>query len=143
MLSNAESIAWWAGYVQAQSLMRSERVLIHCGAAPKDTAGMATRALAIVSERGLAPNIVAISPGLGSMVVSVHSDSLTPKSLAGLQGDLVGASAHVTILSAPPELKEGVDVWGRQPETLSVMQALKAEFDPNRIINPGRLVGRI
>lgn len=143
MLSNAESIAWWAGYVQAQSLMRSERVLIHCGAAPKDTAGMATRALAIVSERGLAPNIVAISPGLGSMVVSVHSDSLTAKSLAGLQSDLFGASAHVTILSAPTELKEGVDVWGRQPETLSVMQALKAEFDPNRIINPGRLVGRI
>jgi len=34
-------------------------------------------------------------------------------------------------------------VWGESPPAIAQMQALKARFDPNRTLNPGRFVGGI
>jgi glycolate oxidase FAD binding subunit len=34
-------------------------------------------------------------------------------------------------------------VWGEPPVSLAQMQALKARFDPNRTLNPGRFIGGI
>jgi glycolate oxidase FAD binding subunit len=142
-LANDSSAEWWRAYVEVQSLAQTNRVLIRCGSAPKESGRMVERVLTELKERALAADLFAISPGLGSIMIGLPAETLTAKSLAGLQSGLLNACAHVTILSAPADLKEGIDVWGRQPETLAVMRALKAEFDPNRIINPGRLVGRI
>lgn len=53
------------------------------------------------------------------------------------------SEGSLIILDAPPEVKRRIDVWGPVGEPLTLMQALKAEFDPQRILNPGRFVGRI
>jgi glycolate oxidase FAD binding subunit len=34
-------------------------------------------------------------------------------------------------------------VWGEPPPAIAQMQALKAQFDPNRTLNPGRFIGGI
>lgn len=34
----------------------------------------------------------------------------------------------------------GIDAWGTRPKTLDVMRRLKAAFDPDGILNPGRFV---
>ena len=34
----------------------------------------------------------------------------------------------------------GVDAWGARPPTLEVMRRIKAAFDPNAVLNPGRFV---
>jgi len=51
------------------------------------------------------------------------------------QGSLV-------VQEAPLELLRTLDVWGPVP-ALEVMRRLKAQFDPNAILNPGRFVGGI
>jgi glycolate oxidase FAD binding subunit len=51
------------------------------------------------------------------------------------------AEGNLVILEAPPEVKTRVDVWGLADETLLLMRRPKAEFDPQRILNPGRFVG--
>jgi glycolate oxidase FAD binding subunit len=56
---------------------------------------------------------------------------------------LEAVASSVAILDAPPTWKAGRDVWGTTPETLDLMQALKNEFDPQRVINPGRFAGSI
>ncbi|MDP9180338.1 MAG: FAD-binding oxidoreductase [Chloroflexota bacterium] len=43
----------------------------------------------------------------------------------------------------PPDLKRGIDVFGDAPPSLALMRAVKAEFDPNRVLSPGRFVGRL
>jgi glycolate oxidase FAD binding subunit len=43
----------------------------------------------------------------------------------------------------PPDLKRGIDVFGDAPPSLALIRAVKAEFDPNRVLSPGRFVGRI
>jgi glycolate oxidase FAD binding subunit len=58
------------------------------------------------------------------------------------------AFAHKTegslvLLSAPPDVKSEVDVWGPVGNTLPLMKGLKEQFDPGRVLNPGRFVGGI
>ena len=39
--------------------------------------------------------------------------------------------------------KRGIDVFGDVPPSVALMRAVKAEFDPNRVLSPGRFVGRL
>ncbi len=52
----------------------------------------------------------------------------------------VGGS--VVIARGSVELRRSVDPWGPvEPQALALMRALRDEFDPGRVLNPGRYVG--
>jgi glycolate dehydrogenase FAD-binding subunit len=54
-------------------------------------------------------------------------------------GELGGS---VVIAGGPIELRRWVDPWGPiEPRALGLMRALRDEFDPKRVLNPGRFVG--
>lgn len=53
----------------------------------------------------------------------------------------INLGGRVTIEWAPAALKRTVNVWGPTRDDLSLMQGLKREFDPDRVLNPGRFVG--
>ena len=43
---------------------------------------------------------------------------------------------------APLAVRRAVDPWGPvEPGPMAVMKALRDEFDPGRVLNPGRFVG--
>ena len=46
----------------------------------------------------------------------------------------------LTILNAPPEVKQQIDVWGYSGNGIKAMQALKNQFDPQNILNPQRFI---
>ena len=46
----------------------------------------------------------------------------------------------LTILDAPQAVKQKIDVWGYSGNALKTMQALKSQFDPQNILNPGRFI---
>lgn len=48
----------------------------------------------------------------------------------------------VVVVDAPAEVKRVVDVWGPVP-ALDLMRRVKAQFDPQRLLSPGRFVGGI
>jgi len=47
----------------------------------------------------------------------------------------------VSILQAPAELKQSIDVWGYTGNALQVMSDIKEKFDPHQLLSPGRFVG--
>ena len=51
------------------------------------------------------------------------------------------AKGSLVVLDAPPEVKAAVDVWGPAGKGFALMQGLKTEFDPDRILSLGRFVG--
>jgi glycolate oxidase FAD binding subunit len=54
--------------------------------------------------------------------------------------DEVGGS--VVVARGSVELRRAVDPWGPvEPQALALMRALRDEFDPGRVLNPGRYVG--
>jgi len=63
------------------------------------------------------------------------------RAVAGLRAALAAEGGYVVIEDAPDELRPGLDLWGAPPATLPLMRALKAQWDPRGILNPGRYVG--
>ncbi|HEY9737468.1 MAG TPA: FAD-binding oxidoreductase [Trichocoleus sp.] len=60
-----------------------------------------------------------------------------------LRSHCQSAGGYLTLLAAPSELKQAVEVWGYSGNALAVMRQLKAQFDPPRLLSPGRFVGGI
>lgn len=57
------------------------------------------------------------------------------------QGTSLGG--RVVIEWAPTTVKRRASVWGPVREDLTLMQGLKGAFDPDRVLSPGRFLGRI
>ena len=53
------------------------------------------------------------------------------------------AEGSLVVLEASHEVKSDVDVWGSVGKAFPLMKGLKEQFDPERILNPGRFVGGI
>ena len=112
--------------------------------------GARTRIAALPSR--LAPVCGALSdaglivyPALG-LVYAVWSGDTSPVSDADL--DRVAHAAReaegtVVCEELSPELKQKRDVFGDPGSSLSLMRALKTQFDPRGTLNPGRFQGRL
>ena len=50
---------------------------------------------------------------------------------------------HAIIFSAPSALKQGIEVWGESPPSISLMRDIKQRFDPKDLLNPGRFLAGI
>ncbi|MDQ6823404.1 MAG: FAD-binding oxidoreductase [Candidatus Eremiobacteraeota bacterium] len=53
------------------------------------------------------------------------------------------AEPGAIVIAGDSPMRGSLDVWGADPQALSYMRAMKARFDPNATLNPGRYVGRI
>ncbi|MGH7706606.1 MAG: FAD-binding oxidoreductase [Vulcanimicrobiaceae bacterium] len=70
---------------------------------------------------------------------------------AGRIADEVATTVHamrervgrIAGLAAAPTLARAFDAWGEPPVAIDKMRAIKARFDPNGILAPGRFVGGI
>ncbi len=61
--------------------------------------------------------------------------------VAPLRAFATEARGSLVVLQAPPQVKAAVDVWGSVGDGFPLMRGLKEQFDPDRILNPGRFVG--
>jgi glycolate oxidase FAD binding subunit len=141
-----ESAAWWQRYlaVQAPSVVGNE-VVVRCGVRPRSTGELVELLESLESDGVVVVDAIQASPGLGVVYLRLRPTvgGVDGSPLASIQAKLLDLADHATILAASPELKRGVDVWGRPPETLDLMRALKEQFDPARVLNPGRFAGFI
>ena len=69
--------------------------------------------------------------------------SVIAEGLARARRQLASLGGALVFEKAPREVVAGMDVWGEVGESLAVMRALKAQFDPRGTLNPGRFVGGI
>ena len=61
--------------------------------------------------------------------------------LIKLRGEMEEAKGSLMILKQPAG--EKLDCWGTPPDSLPLMREIKTRFDPQRILSPGRFLGRI
>jgi len=59
-----------------------------------------------------------------------------------LRADVGAWDGTVMVQASPRDVRAAVDPWGPVPEdALALMRSIKATFDPDRRLNPGRFVG--
>jgi glycolate oxidase FAD binding subunit len=86
----------------------------------------------------------AVACATGLMTVSMNPASEPVMTIiARLRARVGSAGGSVVALQVPDALRGRIDVWGPDPEALPLMREIKRQFDPGRILNPGRFVGSI
>ncbi len=81
--------------------------------------------------------LINISSGLGILRFEDQTKVLEMRNLCQQY------SGFLSILSAPIEVKQKLDVWGYSGNGLELMRAIKKQFDADNILSPGRFVGGI
>lgn len=77
-------------------------------------------------------------PATGVCRIEASIDALAAiRSLAAKHG------ATCVTERCPPDVKRDIDVFGGAPSSLELMRAIKKEFDPNGVLSPGRMLGKI
>ncbi len=85
----------------------------------------------------------------GSGVIYVYAQANEENAAAlttaitGLRDRAVRAGGSLVVERCPTEVKAPIDVWGDVGPAVRIMRTLKATFDPQGILNPGRFVGGI
>jgi len=141
-LDGEASARWWQEYVNQEpegDPSRGSAIRANCR--PRSVGTLATVALQSLGE--LDSSRMRISPGLGEVRLTVPDKMLTQESFVGVQNGLKGFAENISLVSNDHDLKQGIDVWGTPPETIDLMRALKEQFDPTHVLNPGRFAGFI
>lgn len=90
-------------------------------------------------QPALTAGVIHARSGLGMVQCPVMS----VESLAQLRDDCQTQGGFLTVLDAPPEIKQTFDLWGYPGRGLALMKQIKHQFDPQQRLNPGRFVGGI
>jgi glycolate oxidase FAD binding subunit len=83
----------------------------------------------------------------GSGVLRIQLGALDTETMVAAVEDVRGMAlacgGSAVVVQAPVEVKQEIDVWGPKPDAWPLMQRVKAEFDPENIMSPGRFIGRL
>jgi glycolate oxidase FAD binding subunit len=93
------------------------------------------------------PFRLAAHAGTGVLRVGTGWRDGDAERLAGFVGEarerLAAHGGSLVVAAAPPELKRAVDAWGPPGDAAGLMRRVKRQFDPDRLLAPGRFVGGI
>jgi len=89
-------------------------------------------------------NAICVADAVGIITVALATPPAQSATIIDdLRARLRGDGGMVVILRAGSNLPGDVDRWGGSPPAIEVMRAVKREFDPDRLLNPGKFVGGI
>lgn len=92
---------------------------------------------------GLAAMLVAQGTGLAEVRLDAASPRAYAEMVKALRGELDRLEGTLIVQRCPVSMKDELDLWGAGKDTLPLMCQIKEQFDPARILNPGRFVGGI
>ena len=133
---------FWSAY-GAMTLAAGRALTLHVVSVP-------SRLVATVRavEKALGPEPAALAgcAALGTLDVMLPAPP-TPEATRIVDRMRQGVAAlggHVIVRRAPVDVRRAIDPWGPvDPSVMTLMKGLRDEFDPRRVLNPGRFVGRL
>jgi len=90
--------------------------------------------LAQIGDRHILGRIHA-SSGLGRLQLHTNYELLEE-----MRSHCQQHQGFLSILDAPPTIKQQMDIWGYSGNALKTMKVIKNQFDPQNILNPGRFI---
>jgi len=82
-----------------------------------------------------------IHAGSGVGWLQLNPTTISPEILTKLRQQCQNHQGYLSLLAAPTDYKQQLDVWGYNGNALEIMQKLKQQFDPQAILSPQRFVG--
>jgi glycolate oxidase FAD binding subunit len=118
-------------------------VICKCSVLPAQIGSLCEAVFRQAELTGMAAMLVAQGTGLAE----VRLDETNPQSYTNivnaLRGELECLEGTLIVQRCPLSMKDELDLWGAGKDALPLMRRIKEQFDPARILNPGRFVGAI
>ena len=92
------------------------------------------------------PSEALADPGFGAVRLFFWGESDDAGVLETIAETRRAAARHggtAIVETCHPSIKAQLDVWGEEPPAMELMRRLKQQFDPQRLLNPGRFLGRL
>ena len=131
--TEAETQLWQKCAAKTAAIDSDTAVVCKIGIAPN--AAVNFLQLKQVIKRDVAVRVHA-SSGIGQLQIDSADNSIIELLRSHCQQNY----GFLTILDAPQALKQEINIWGYSGNALKTMQALKNQFDPQNILNPGRFL---
>ena len=92
------------------------------------------------------PGEALVDPGFGTVRVFFREESDDEGILEAVAETRKVAERHggtAAVEVCHPSVKAKMDVWGQEPGSMEIMRRIKEQFDPQRLLNRGRFLGRL
>ncbi|HEU5194659.1 MAG TPA: FAD-linked oxidase C-terminal domain-containing protein, partial [Methylomirabilota bacterium] len=137
--------AWTKLAAPARDAFGSPAAVMSLSVLPAAVSELMERGMDAARQRGLA-SAWAAHAGVGAV-----TGALTAEREASTVGAVLtewralarAAGGHATLVWAPLAVKSAVPVWEDAGPAGRIMQRIKAQLDPNNVLNPGRFVAGI
>jgi glycolate oxidase FAD binding subunit len=133
-------------WTDLRAIMHTEAadVLAHLVCTQSDLSTLIESAESAAVAAGI-PMSIRAHVGHGHALLRWHApDTSTAVRLAGaLRRGAEARGGNLVLWRTPMNVRAELDVWGDVGEGLPLMRRVKAQFDPNNVLNPGRFVGGI
>ena len=122
-------------------------LLFRLGCLPSRIQQLTTAVVDLTQQQGYEMSLV-VGPGRGALRCFLPGQAwldvaATRAMVDGLRGLAASVGGYAVVERCPAQTKAYLDVWGDPGGSLVIMRRLKAQMDPDRILNPGRFVGGI
>jgi glycolate oxidase FAD binding subunit len=122
-----------------------DEVVLRIATLASDLAGT-VRAVAAGAETLGSTGAMLVTGSAALGILRVLVTGATAEGVASLvervRGHVAAHDGSVVVQAGPRELRASLDPWGPvDPGAFALMKAIREEFDPRRVLNPGRFVG--
>lgn len=133
---------FWSRMSEATSSTSGSSIFVKASVLPTEVASFLAQLESVTQQLQLTTTW-RTHAGHGLLFAQLNGDAASlAKAVDELRQVAMTRRGSLVVLDAPPSLLPHLDVWG--PSSASeVMRRIKARFDPNGILNPGRFLGRI
>ena len=137
--------AWTPLAVAAREAFASPAAVMSFSVLPTTVSEMMEQGAAAGRRRGLA-SAWAAHAGVGAVTAALAAEreaTTVAAVLAEWRAMARAAGGHANLVWAPLAVKSEVPVWDDAGAAGRIMQRIKAQLDPNNVLNPGRFVAGI
>jgi glycolate oxidase FAD binding subunit len=137
-LTPSDANTWTA---REQLFLEPNAALLKITSLPSKLAALVAGIALLNTQPGTRAHCVAEPTGILTAAISAPPDHLASL-IEDLRARLSSQGGSAVILRRGA-LPSSIDPWGPPPAAIDIMRSIKHEFDPARILNPGRFVGGI
>jgi glycolate oxidase FAD binding subunit len=138
-LSNEEATGAWREH---DALRTRGTARVKVSALPAALESTASTVMpAVVDVLSNAATVLYPTLGLGFLTGDADDRVAFTAGIARARAHLGVAPGSLVVHELPAAARDAVDVWGPPPAAFALMKGVKARFDPENRLNPGRFVG--
>ena len=94
-----------------------------------------------LSDENGVETFVSLRAGNGICIIAIRGDIPSiANAIENMRTFISKLGGHLIVQEAPFEVKKGFDIWGNIGSGLGIMKRIKANYDPNNLLNPGRYI---